>query len=138
MAFTTIRCPHCNVMLNFKSGPAWEQEEIRAPHIFKCHKCGDRVSTGNSEWTDKSFGERFRYKIKIVGWVISAMVLAFPAAGIFALALTEWLGFFDEKCFGNILLPAFIIFASFFVWITIKNIRSEIKKSIERTNKSEE
>ena len=135
MAFTIIRCPHCNATLEFKPGPAWEKEEIKASEIFKCCKCGGLISTGNSEWADKSNVEKFGYKIKIVGWVISAIFLGFAAAALLTMAFTEWLEIIDEKDWWRLCLPAFILFASLFVWNTIRNIRNEIKKSLERTSK---
>jgi len=87
---------------------------------------------------DKSPSAIFAYVLKIIGWVISAIFLGFVVAALLYYALIEWLEISTEKSFRLVFLPSLIIFASFFVWITIRNIRNEIKGSFGRTKQRKE
>lgn len=135
MALTLIRCPRCRTIIDFKPGPAWEQDEIKAPEIFKCNKCGGLISTENSEWTDKPSGEKLVYKFKILGWIVSAILLGFAVAMMATLLLTVWIKIVDVNNRRKLAIPLFIIFSSLFVYLTIRIIKTEIRESLERTTK---
>lgn len=137
VVLSTTRCPHCNARLKteFKAHYSFVDEEVKAPDIFRCRKCGGLISTGESEWLNKSEDERRSFIIKQV------FVTLFTSVFV-GLLLT---GFTGVLLFENYLgikfnLFLFIILFLFFAGgIAVTNYwghKKEINDSIKRTSKS--
>lgn len=137
MAVISIsRCPHCNARLNIevKGSYHWVREEVKAPDIYRCIKCSGLISTGESEWLDKSESERRSFIIKksFVTLVTSVFVG-------FILTMITGVFLFQEYLGIKLNLFLFIILFLFFAGgIAVTNYlgyKKEIKDSIKRTSR---